>query len=181
MCFKSFLHILTKFQIKTFCCCPTNFIGGFNVNMLSIFPQSKELAHYMKHYNFECIFLYYTTNYNSQLDHIWINTIIIRSLQGYIETYWTNHKSIYIAFKLLDHFSIFHFLEYQSHVSIVINLLPCEYQGMAVMCFILYSRCTIVKPNMKDGVFMNKSSLHEKNHGRIQGTLNFSRICTLKF
>ncbi len=34
---------------------------------------------------------------------------------------------------------------------------------------------------MKDGIFVNKSSLHEKLHGRTQGTLNLSRTCTLNF
>jgi hypothetical protein len=41
---------IAKIYIKAPCACPTNFIGDFNVEHISL---SKALGYYMKHYNFE--------------------------------------------------------------------------------------------------------------------------------
>jgi hypothetical protein len=49
----------------------------------------------MKHYNFELTFSECTTNYNSQLDHIWTNAIQNGCQSRNIEAYWIDHDSIH--------------------------------------------------------------------------------------
>lgn len=65
------------------------------VSMSNIFLRSKELECYMKHYNFELPFSKCTTNYNSQLDHIWTNAIQNGCQSRSIEAYWIDHNSIH--------------------------------------------------------------------------------------
>jgi hypothetical protein len=44
-----------------------------------------------------------TTIYGSQLNHIWSNNPSKQCVLRMIEVFWTNHKPIHFAFKLLDH------------------------------------------------------------------------------
>jgi hypothetical protein len=44
-----------------------------------------------------------TTIYGSHIDHKWTNAPIQRCMSGIVEAYWTNHKPIYFAFKVLDY------------------------------------------------------------------------------
>jgi hypothetical protein len=48
-----------------------------------------------------------TTIYGSQLDHVWRSAINYQCLSGTTKAYWSYHKPIYFAYKLLDHVTNF--------------------------------------------------------------------------
>jgi hypothetical protein len=50
------------------------------------------------------------TIYGSQLDHIWSNNPSEQCLSRTTKAFWTNHKPIHFAFKLLEHVPRFHCL-----------------------------------------------------------------------
>jgi hypothetical protein len=83
--------------------CLISTIGDFNIDSLTKTNQSSILQTFMNKYNFKLIFLKSTTINYTQIDHIWTNTPIQQCHSRTTQTYWTNHKLIYFAFKLPDH------------------------------------------------------------------------------
>ncbi len=45
------------------------------------------------------------TIYDTHIDHIWTNAPTQQCMLGVVQTYWTNHKPIYFAFKLPNYVS----------------------------------------------------------------------------
>jgi hypothetical protein len=78
-------------------------IGDFNIEMLTNTLQSMELKQIMNKYGLQLVSFEITTIYNTQIDHIWTNVLLQQCHFGSSTTYWTNHKPIHIAFKLLNH------------------------------------------------------------------------------
>jgi hypothetical protein len=54
----------------------------------------------MNKYNLKFTFIESTTINDTQIDHIWTNAPIQQCHFGTTQAYWTDHKPIYIAFKL---------------------------------------------------------------------------------
>ncbi len=95
--------------MKAPCHCPTIVINDFNVDMLENTSSSKKLKDYMQQRKFILTFLESITIHNSQLDHVWSNSILTACQSGNTKAYWTNHKPIYFMFKLPNHVSRFCF------------------------------------------------------------------------
>jgi hypothetical protein len=51
------------------------------------------------------------TIYGSHIDHMWTNASIQQCISRIVEAYWTNHKSIYFAFKLPNYISQYHHID----------------------------------------------------------------------
>jgi hypothetical protein len=54
----------------------------------------------MNNYNLKLTFIENTTINDTQIDHIWTNAPIQQCHFKMTQTYWTDHKPIYFAFKL---------------------------------------------------------------------------------
>ena len=62
--------------------------------------QSNEFHSFMHHYSMETKI---TTIYGSHVDHIWTNAPSQQYMFDVVEAYWTDHKPIYLAFKISDY------------------------------------------------------------------------------
>jgi hypothetical protein len=82
--------------------CLTIIIGDFNIDFLTKIIQLSTLSALMNKYNLKLIFLENTIINDMQINHIWTNVEIQHHSRS-TQTYWTNHKPIYFAFKLLDY------------------------------------------------------------------------------
>jgi exonuclease III len=88
---------------------PTIIIGNFNINMFDQnSTQPNELQSFMDQYSMEFQFKEVTTIYGSHIDHIWTNAPTQQCMLGVVEAYWSDHKPIYFAFKLLDYVPQYH-------------------------------------------------------------------------
>ena len=71
-------------------------VGDFNVNQLKPSSDLTMLQNSMKtHFHIETKLLEETTDYHSSLDHIYSNISNISC--GVLETYWSDHKGVWIA------------------------------------------------------------------------------------
>jgi hypothetical protein len=81
-------------------------MGDFNVDILKDNNQGKnkqELLYFMDKFQLKSQINKNTTKIGYQLDHIWANVPRNECKFGVIEAYWSDfHKSIYIAFRLLN-------------------------------------------------------------------------------
>jgi hypothetical protein len=100
---QSFLQLLESIYVKASHNFPTIFIGDFNVNMLKNTITSKQLVNYMHQCKFTLNFQESTTIHDSQLDYTWNNAILTTCQLRSTKAYWTNHKTIFFAFKLPNH------------------------------------------------------------------------------
>ncbi len=84
--------------------CPTRIIGDSNIYMFDQnSTQPNEVQSFMYQYSMELQFKEITIIYGSHIDHIWTNAPTQQCMLGVVEAYWTDHKPIYFAFKLLDY------------------------------------------------------------------------------
>ena len=67
----AFLYTLIEFHLNPPSSRPVIYVGDFNMDMLNVSPQSKNLENYMTHYNFKLLFSKSITTYDSQIDHLW--------------------------------------------------------------------------------------------------------------
>ncbi len=98
-----FISILKPILKKTLTNCPIVIIGDFNIEMLTNTLQWMELKKIMNKYGLQLVSFETTTIYNILIDHIWINVLLQQCHFGSTKAYWTDHKPIHIAFKLLNH------------------------------------------------------------------------------
>ncbi len=106
---QSFFQLLENIYVKASHHFPTIFIGNFNVDMLKSTIPSKQLVNYMHQCKFTLNFQESTTIHDSQLNYTWNNAILTTCQLGSTKAYWTNHKTIYFAFKLPNHVPCFCF------------------------------------------------------------------------
>ncbi len=89
--------------------CPIIIISDFNINMFDQnSTQPNEFQSFMDQYSMELQFKEITTIYGSHIDPIWTNAPTQQCMSRVVEAYWTDHKSIYFAFKLLDYIPQYH-------------------------------------------------------------------------
>jgi hypothetical protein len=79
---------------------PTIIIGGFNIDMLTNTPQSTTLQNYMNKHKLKSFFSKSKNLNNRQINHIWTNAPTQQCHVGSMKFHWTDHKPIYITFKL---------------------------------------------------------------------------------
>jgi hypothetical protein len=89
--------------------CPTIIIDDFNINMLDQnSTQPNELQSFMDQYSMELQLKKITTIYESPIDHIWTSAPTQQCMLQIVEVYWTDHKPIYFACKILDYVPRYH-------------------------------------------------------------------------
>lgn len=81
-------------------CKPTILIGDFNQNALQNSSMLELLLH---RFSFHQLLNSVTTDYNSCLDHIYINFPKEHlSLYGTLESYYSDHKPIFLSMKSIN-------------------------------------------------------------------------------
>ncbi len=89
--------------------CPSMIIGVFNIDMLDQnLTQPNELNFFIDHYSMKFQLKKLEQFMVPHVDHIWINTHIQQCMSKVVKTYWTNHKPMYLAFKLSNCVSQYH-------------------------------------------------------------------------
>jgi hypothetical protein len=89
--------------------CPMIIIDNFNIDMFDQnSTQQNELQGVMDQYSMKFQFKKIITIYESHIDHIWRNAPTQQCMSRVVETYWTDHKPIYFAFKLTNYIPQYH-------------------------------------------------------------------------
>ncbi len=77
---------------------PIIILSDFNVNLLELSPERHQLAACMIDYKgYTQLIKDYTTDYLSQIDHIYTNMLHLITTAGIIECYYSDHKAVYAA------------------------------------------------------------------------------------
>ena len=77
--------------------CSKIFIGDFNVNIRESSPDTKKLLDYfLSEKKYTQLIQQYTTDYKSTLDHIYTNIPLNTVYSGVLESYYSDHKPIFI-------------------------------------------------------------------------------------
>ncbi len=80
---------------------PIIILGDLNVNLMEISPVQHHLSSFMLDYKgYTQLIHQHTTDYSSQLDHIYTNVPHSISYSGALESYYSDHKPIYASLKI---------------------------------------------------------------------------------
>ena len=75
--------------------------GDFNVNLLEPSAEQNHLTSYMRGYRgYTELINKYTTDYFTQIDHIYANVPQLVSSFGVLESYYSDHKPVYVCFPI---------------------------------------------------------------------------------
>lgn len=92
-----FANMLKVLPLKIPLCQPTVLMGDFNQNAL----ESNTFSQLIEKYSFIQILKSETTDYHSCLDHVYINFTRSSLVSwGVLESYYSDHKPIYVCMKL---------------------------------------------------------------------------------
>ncbi len=79
---------------------PIIILGDFNVNLLQPSSERTQLDSYMNGYRqYAQLINEYTTDYHTQLDHIYTNAPRLVLSSGVLESFYSDHKPIYVCFR----------------------------------------------------------------------------------
>ena len=80
---------------------PIIILGDFNVNLLEPSAEQNHLSSYVRdHRGYTQLINKYTTDYCTQIDHIYTNVPQLVSSSGVLESYYSDHKPIYVCFRI---------------------------------------------------------------------------------
>ena len=80
---------------------PIVILGDFNVNLLEPSAEENNLNSYMRDYRgYTQLINKYTTDYCTQIDHIYTNVPQLVSSSGVLESYYSDHKPVYVCFRI---------------------------------------------------------------------------------
>ena len=78
----------------------TVLLGDFNVNLMQDTTEKRVLNKYLiTDRGYTQLINKYTTDYRTQINHIYTNVPQLVQCAGTLESYYSNHKSIFISFK----------------------------------------------------------------------------------
>ena len=76
----------------------TILVGDFNVNLMEGSAEQKALKKYLiTDRGYTQLIEQYTTNYRTQIDHIYRNVLQFIQSAGTLESYYSDHKPIFIS------------------------------------------------------------------------------------
>ena len=95
-----FLDALTHLHnsVLTVPTIPTILMGDFNVNLMEGSAEQKALKKYLiTDRGYTQLIEQYTTDYRTQIDHIYTNVSQLIQSAGTLESYYSDHKPIFIS------------------------------------------------------------------------------------
>ena len=85
----------------TDCSIPVVLLGDFNVNLMEQTTEQRALNKCLiKERGYTQLMNQYTTDYHTLIDHIYTNIHLVKSA-GTLESYYSDHKPIYVSFTAL--------------------------------------------------------------------------------
>ena len=78
---------------------PAISLRDFNIDLLNLSADQKSLTSYMVDQGYKQLLMQITTDYHSQLDHIYTNIQGLIQSSGVLESYYSDHKPIFICIK----------------------------------------------------------------------------------
>jgi len=79
---------------------PTVLLGDFNIDLMQANTEQKALTRYLvTDKGYTQLINQYTTNYHTQIDHVYTNVPQCVQSAGTLESYYSDHKPIYISMK----------------------------------------------------------------------------------
>lgn len=85
----------------TDCSIPVVLLGDFNVNLMEQTTEKRALNKCLiKERGYTQLINQYTTDYHTLIDHIYTNIHLVKSA-GTLESYYSDHKPIYVSFTAL--------------------------------------------------------------------------------
>ena len=86
----------------TDCSIPVVLLGDFSVNLMEQTTEQKALTKcWIKERGYTQLTNQYTTDYHTQTDHIYTNIPHLVKSAGALESYYSDHKPIYMSFTAL--------------------------------------------------------------------------------
>ena len=80
---------------------PVIILGDLNVNFMEVTSQQKALVEYMiKQKGYTQLIKQYTTDYKTQIDHIYTNIPHQVQSSGTLESYYSDHKPIFVCLNI---------------------------------------------------------------------------------
>ena len=81
---------------------PTVILGDFNVNLMKLSSEQKALTKYLiDEKGYTQLINQYTTDYRTQIDHIYTNVPHLVQSTGVLESYYSDHKPIFLSLRAL--------------------------------------------------------------------------------
>ena len=76
-------------------------LGDFNINLLEPSSEQKAIQRYMiEEKGYTQLIKQFTTDYKTQIDHIYTNIPHLVQSSGTLESYYSDHKPIFVCFNL---------------------------------------------------------------------------------
>ena len=90
--------VYSQHNLKTLT--PTVILGDFNVNISEPSPEKNTMLKYLVTEKcFSQLITDYTTDYRTTIDHIYTNIPHQVDISGVLESYYTDHKPIFLQLK----------------------------------------------------------------------------------
>ena len=81
---------------------PTVLLGDFNIDLMHANTKQKALTKYLgTDKGYTQLINQYTTDYHTQIDHVYTNVPQYVQSAGTLESYYSDHKPIYISMKAI--------------------------------------------------------------------------------
>ena len=79
---------------------PTVILGDFNINLIKLSSEQKALTKYLiDEKGYTQLINEFTTGYRTQIDHIYTNVPHLVQSAGALESYYSDHKPIFVSLK----------------------------------------------------------------------------------